>query len=147
MPLEVIHGSLFESPAQTLVNPVNTVGVMGKGLAKAFREHYPQINKPYREACEHGSFAIGELLLVRLEERWILNFPTKQHYRKPSRIEYIEAGLRRFTEMVVSERITSAAFPALGCGLGGLAFEEQVLPVMQYYLAPLSVPCWVYVYN
>lgn len=136
--LAFVEGDLFASPAQTLVNAVNTAGVMGKGIAAEFRRRYPAMFAEYRRACEDGTLAIGTLHLWRGSERWILNFPTKQHWRSASRIEWIAAGLREFADTYESLGITSIAFPRLGCGLGGLDWAI-VEPLMVRALEPLPI--------
>ena len=109
--LEYLSTSLFDSPAQTLVNTVNTVGVMGKGIAAEFKRQYPDMFIRYREFCQNGQLSIGKLYLYRTPNKWILNFPTKEHWRRPSRIEYIEAGLEKFVGTYTKLGITSISFP------------------------------------
>ena len=130
---------LFESPSKVLVNTVNTRGVMGKGIALRFRQIYPEMFRQYREHCEHRRLTIGRLFLYSTPHKWILNFPTKDHWRNPSRPEYIEAGLRKIREACPRIGAISFAFPMLGCGNGGLDFEEQVGPLMERNLGNLSV--------
>ena len=139
-----IDGDIFESPAKVLVNTVNTVGVMGKGIALRFKRVCPEMFKSYRQHCEHGQLAVGRLHLYKTHHKWILNFPTKKHWRQPSRVEYIESGLRKFAEVYAKRGITSIAFPALGCGNGELDFESQVKPLMERYLRNLSIPAFIY---
>ena len=139
-----ISGDLFESPAQVLVNTVNTVGVMGKGIALEFKRIYPEMFKSYRDHCERGEFGIGQLLLYKTPNKWILNFPTKKHWRSPSEVEYIEAGLYKLRASLSDMAITSIAFPELGCGNGELDFESQVKPLMEKYLKGISVPVFIY---
>ena len=139
-----IDGNLFESPAKVLVNTVNTKGVMGKGIALRFKRIYPPMFEIYQDYCEQGRLEIGRLFLYKTRHKWILNFPTKKHWRNPSRIEYIEAGLRTFTASYAEMRITTIAFPALGCGNGELDYEAQVKPLMEKYLGKLSIPTLIY---
>ena len=139
-----IDGDIFRSPADVLVNPVNTKGVMGKGIARRFKQIYPDMFVFYRDICEQKKFDIGQLLLYRTPHKWILNFPTKKHWRSPSRLEYIEAGLRKFSNVYAELGITSIAFPALGCGNGGLDFESQVKPCMEKYLQRVPFPTFIY---
>ena len=139
-----IEGDLFSSPAKVLVNTVNTKGVMGKGIALRFKKIYPEMFTQYRQYCETGKIDIGNLYLYRTENKWILNFPTKRDWRKPSRVEYIEAGLQKFTASFGEMGITSIAFPALGCGNGELNFESQVKPIMEFYLGKLSISTFIY---
>ena len=139
-----IDGDLFESPAKVLVNTVNTKGVMGKGIALKFKRIYPEMFKLYREHCEHGRLDLGKLFLYKTSHKWVLNFPTKKHWRNPSRIEYIEAGLQKLTKSYGEMGITSIAFPALGCGNGELDYESQVKPLMETHLGKLSIPTFIY---
>ena len=117
---------------------------MGKGIALRFKRIYPEMFRAYRDHCERGVFDIGQLFLYKTSHKWILNFPTKEHWRYPSRIEYIEAGLRKFVASYADMRITSIAFPALGCGNGELDFDGEVKPVMEDYLGNISLPTFVY---
>lgn len=87
-----VRQNIFESPAQVIVNAVNTVGVMGKGIAKQYKQLYPEMYKQYRYFCEQDMLEIGKLWLYQDKSKWILNFPTKKHWRSPSKIEYIELG-------------------------------------------------------
>ncbi len=80
-----VSGDLFKTPARVLVNTVNTVGVMGKGVAKEFKRLFPQMFQEYRGACENKKFDIGNLFLYKTPNKWVLNFPTKRHWRNPSR--------------------------------------------------------------
>ena len=138
-----ISGDLFESPAQVLVNTVNIVGVMGKGIALKFKRIYPEMFDVYRNHCEQGNLEIGQLLLYKTPNKWILNFPTKKHWRNPSKVEYIEAGLQKLQQSCSEMAITSIAFPELGCGNGELDFESQVKPLMEKHLGQLSIPTFI----
>lgn len=139
-----VSGDLFNSPAQVLVNTVNTVGVMGKGVALQFKKLYPDMFQQYRNLCERGELSVGKLWLFRSPNKWILNFPTKIHWRNPSRPEFIEAGLRTFRANYDRMGIHSIAFPPLGCGNGRLDFETQVQPLMEKYLRNLPIEIFVY---
>ncbi len=142
--LMYIEGNMFESPAQVLVNTVNTVGVMGKGIALTFKKVYPDMYKNYRYYCENKQLEIGKLYLYKTPGKWILNFPTKINWRNPSKIEYIEQGLKKFVVSYKEKGIKSIAFPKLGCGNGGLDFETQVKPLMDKYLSNLDIDVYVY---
>lgn len=144
--LTYVKGNLFDSPAKVLVNTVNTVGVMGKGIAKTFKEIYPDMFKRYQQLCESKAFGIGNLWLYKSELKWVLNFPTKKDWRHPSRLEYIEAGLEKFSATYSSENITSVAFPQLGCGNGELNWE-QVEPLMVRYLRTLPINVYICLYD
>ena len=138
---------LFESPARVLVNTVNTVGVMGKGIAKQFKQIYPDMFKEYQQICESRSFDIGNLWLYKTENRWILNFPTKRHWRQPSDVDYIERGLQKFVEVYYIYGITSVSFPQLGCGNGELDWHTQVQPLMEDYLSRLPIEVFIHLPN
>ncbi|MFT5368531.1 MAG: O-acetyl-ADP-ribose deacetylase (regulator of RNase III) [Candidatus Latescibacterota bacterium] len=142
-----IIGNLFESPARVLVNTVNTVGVMGKGIAKDFKLIYPEMFKLYQEFCENGQLAIGKIWLYKTSQKWVLNFPTKTTWRKRSKIEHIESGLQAFVRGYAQRGITSIAFPQLGCGNGELDWENQVRPLMEKYLGELPIDVFIYLYK
>lgn len=144
--LTFVRGNLFESPAKVLVNTVNTVGVMGKGIALTFKQVYPEMFRRYQLLCERNELEIGKLWLYKTEHKWVLNFPTKRHWRNPSTLEYIEAGLRKFVETYSDHGITSIAFPELGCGNGELAWAD-VRPLMMRYLRKLPINVYVYLYD
>jgi len=138
--LTTVYGDIFTSYAQTLVNPVNTVGVMGAGLARAFKDRYPEMYQAYREACAKGLLAIGSLQLFQAHDHWIINFPTKVHYRDPSELPYIAHGLCAIRQKHESWGIEALAIPALGCGLGGLQWSDVYSLIVQYLGdLPLSV--------
>lgn len=135
--------SILESPAQTLVNTVNCVGVMGKGLAHAFREREPDMYKQYKQVCDQKALAPGKLWLWRGSGSWILNFPTKVHWRNPSRLEWIEQGLEKFLSAYEAQGITEISFPRLGCGNGNLNWED-VRPLMENYLSKVKIPVYIH---
>lgn len=125
---------IFESSAQTLVNTINCVGVMGKGLALEFKNRYPAMFDKYKSFCDKGVFKPGVLWIYKAEDgKWILNFPTKIDWRNPSEMSYIEEGLTKFVEIWKEKGITSIAFPLLGCNNGGLN-PDEVIPLMEKYL-------------
>lgn len=132
--VKIEHGNIFESNAQTLVNTINCVGVMGKGLALEFKNRYPAMFDKYKSFCDKGVFKPGVLWIYKAEDgKWILNFPTKIDWRDDSEIEYIEEGLKKFVEIWEEKGIKSIAFPLLGCKNGGLD-PEDVIPLMEKYL-------------
>lgn len=139
-----VRGDLFESPAQVLVNTVSTVGVMGKGIAKRFKAIYPGMFREYQDLCERGVLKVGGLHLFKTSHKWILNFPTKRHWRGASQVEFVEAGLKTFVDMYSQAAIHSIAFPALGCGNGQLDYRTQVEPLMQHYLRRLPIDVFVH---
>lgn len=144
--LYYLEGDMFTSPAQCIVNTVNMVGVMGKGIALAFKEKYPDMFLEYKKACSEGVLNIGNLMIWRADDYILLLFPTKEHWRGKSKLEYIELGLQKFLEIYEKEGITSIAFPKLGCGNGGLDWAE-VKPVMEKYLRGLPIDIYIYVDN
>ena len=133
-------GNIFDSPLQTITNPINCAGAMGAGLALQFKRRFPEMFGDYVRRCAAGLVKPGEPYLWRGERR-ILNFPTKRHWRDPSDIRFVADGLAYLTG--AGREITSLAVPALGCGLGGLAWED-VLPVLKRGLAELGVPAEIY---
>lgn len=125
MLLEFKIGNIFESNALALVNPVNTCGVMGKGLAYQFKKKFPENFIRYEKMCSSGSIKIGTNLMYTLENnKIIINFPTKENWRLPSKMIYIETGLKKLKELILKENITSIAIPPLGAGNGGLDWNE-----------------------
>ena len=102
---------LLQSPARVLVNTVNTVGVMGKGIAKEFKQIYPEMFTEYQRLCDKGAFDIGNLWIYQTSHKWVLNFPTKRDWRQPSRLEYIQAGLEKFVARYHDYGITFISFP------------------------------------
>ena len=135
--------SLLESSAQTLVNTVNCVGVMGKGLAQAFSKLEPQMFAAYKRICDQRLLEPGKLLLWRASPNWVLNFPTKLHWRNPSRLEWIEAGLEKFVAAYEAQGITEISFPKLGCGNGNLDWED-VRAVMESWLGGLPIKVYIH---
>jgi ribA/ribD-fused uncharacterized protein len=131
---------IFTSPCQYLVNPVNCAGVMGKGLALQFKQRFPWIEEPYKRACRNG-FQPGQLHILHNGDSGftrVINFPTKRHWRENSQLEDIEAGLSKLRQAILDRGITSIALPPLGCGLGGLDWEQQVAPLVERYLGDLE---------
>lgn len=141
--IEYVNGSLFDSPAQTLVNTVNTVGVMGKGIAAEFKARFPSMFTAYQSACQQRLLTVGKLQLYRSANKWVLNFPTKQHWKNPSQLAWVEAGLEKFVASYTAQGITSVAFPMLGCGNGQLDWRD-VKPVMERHLKDVQIPVYVY---
>lgn len=141
-----LKGDIFSSPAEVLVNPVNVFGVMGKGLAAEFKRKYPNMFKRYKQFCDDKKFSVGQLWLAHEDDYDILLFPTKKHWRGFSKIEYIRAGLEKFVKTYAQKEIKSVAFPKLGCGYGGLDWEE-VRPLMEKYLSDLPIEIYIYLDN
>jgi O-acetyl-ADP-ribose deacetylase (regulator of RNase III) len=137
-------GDIFDSTAQVLVNPVNCKGHMGKGLALAFKQRYPHMFASYQQECRDGKLCIGQPTLYKASTPWILNFPTKDHWRDNSKIEYIEAGLQYFVVHYKELGIKSIAFPKLGAGLGKLSWNS-VGPLMVKYLSLVDSDIEIYI--
>lgn len=148
--IRYITGNLLEAQAEALVNAVNTVGVMGKGIALQFRETFPDNYKAYLGATQRGDVKIGSMLITKTGNlngpRYIVNFPTKEHWRNPSRIEYVEKGLIALQKTIKELAIQSIAVPALGCGNGKLNWED-VRPLIEQYLGDLHSDVLVYTPN
>lgn len=145
MPVTVIKGNIFTSHCQTIVNTVNCVGVMGAGIALECRLRYPDMYERYVELCEAGQIDIGKLWIYK-SDRWILNFPTKKHWKYPSKKEYLEAGLEKFVNSYKERGIESIAFPLLGADKGGILPDES-LGIMRRYLDDLEIPIEIYKYD
>lgn len=142
--IDVRVGNLFDSTAQTHVNTVNCVGVMGKGVALEFKKRYPKMYADYVERCERDEVRLGEpYLFKQLVPPWVLNFPTKGHWRSRSRLSDIVAGLEHLRQHAQEWGITSLAMPALGCGNGGLEWRV-VGPVIVEHVHELHIPVEVY---
>lgn len=141
---KALIGDLFVSKAQTLVNTVNTVGVMGKGVALEFKKRFPDMFDDYAARCERKQVKLGEPYLYHdLAGATVVNFPTKDHWRSPSRLADIERGLDYFVIHYAEWKITSIAFPPLGCGNGGLEWTE-VGPLIYGKLHRLPIGIEVY---
>lgn len=142
--LEVKSGNLFESRAQTLVNTVNCVGVMGKGIALEFRKRFPAMHEEYVRRCLQDQVRLGEPYLYKSPNLpWILNFPTKEHWRSVARLSDIVGGLDFLLAHYREWGITSLAVPPLGCGLGQLEWKV-VGPTLVRYLEPMPIPVKLY---
>lgn len=137
-----VYGELLYSPARTLVNPVNTVGTMGSGLAADFKRIYPEMLEVYRDLCQTDHFEVGRLLLYHTPHKWILNFPVRRHYRAAARADIIEQGLRRFATIHADTDISSISFPALG--EDELDWDQEIRPMMEAYLGPLPVQVYIH---
>lgn len=142
--IHYVRGNILDSPAEALVNPVNCVGVMGKGLALEFKKRYPENYEKYRVQCLAGLMKIGNCLMVREDGKIIVNFPTKDDWAQPSQYIYIAAGLIDMKRSFETEPwCQSMALPALGCGLGGLQWKT-VKRQIETHLGNLN--CEIYVY-
>ena len=139
--IRFIRGNLLDAEAEAVVNTVNTVGVMGKGIALQFKEAFPDNFRAYKAACKSGDVRVGQMFVTSNETlthpKWIINFPTKKHWRHPTKIEWVHEGLRDLQRVIVDKGIRSIAIPPLGCGNGGLDWE-RVRPIIESMLSGLA---------
>ena len=146
MPIVWSSGNLLDARVDALVNTVNTEGIMGKGIALQFKMRFPANYEAYRKACARGDVKLGQVFAFdngAFSPRWILNFPTKGHWRSRSRMRDIEAGLVDLRRVVAELGIESLALPPLGCGNGGLDWAD-VKQVILRALDGLDVEAHVY---
>lgn len=142
--VHVLIGDLFQSKAQTLVNTVNCVGVMGKGVALEFKKRFPEMYEDYVQRCQRKQVKLGQPYVYKtLVPPWILNFPTKDHWRSVSRLEDIVRGLKYLEQHYQEWGIISLAAPPLGCGQGQLEWRI-VGPTLYRYLKRLQIPVELY---
>lgn len=143
----ISNSNIFDSNCSILVNPVNCVGVMGAGLAKQFSVRFPGLLASHKNYCDSGIIKPGILHFFRVDSYLrILNFPTKEHWKNPSKIEYVEKGLDKVIECYQHKRISSIAFPILGGGLGGLD-RGIVLNLMIEKLKKIEEEVEIEIYN
>lgn len=135
-------GNLLEADTEALVNTVNEVGVMGKGIALQFRESFPESSREYMAAAASHEVRVGRVLVTRgnnlVGPKWIIHFPTKRHWRQPSKAEWVRDGLKDLIHVVQERQIRSIAIPPLGCGNGGLDWREVRAMIEQAFV---EVPC------
>jgi O-acetyl-ADP-ribose deacetylase (regulator of RNase III) len=146
--IKYLTGNILDSTAQALVNTVNTVGVMGKGIALQFKNQFPNNYKTYKEACDNKELNIGDLLVTEEEsllsgKKIIINFPTKTHWRYPSEYEYITKGLDALVNIIQEKKIESIAIPPLGSGNGGLDWSK-VRAMIENKLQGLNCEIFLY---
>ncbi|MCX7140610.1 MAG: macro domain-containing protein [Proteobacteria bacterium] len=126
--IKYTQGNLLEANAEVLVNTVNTMGVMGKGIALMFKERFAENFRQYAAACKARQVRTGKMFITEVREldgpRWIVNFPTKQHWRPPSKMEWVAEGLQDLRQFLLENHVKSVAIPPLGAGNGGLVWEE-----------------------
>ena len=132
------NGTVFNQKTDAIVNTVNTVGVMGAGLALEFALRSPAMLSDYEQKCKNGMLSLGKMDYYDAEDILIINFPTKWHFKYPSKIEWIEEGLRDFVRSYKSLDISSVAFPRLGTRNGGLDWKD-VKDLMEKYLSNLDI--------
>jgi O-acetyl-ADP-ribose deacetylase (regulator of RNase III) len=127
--IQFVYGNLLDAPVEALVNTVNTRGIMGKGIALQFKRKFPVMFRDYEQACKTGEVRLGKMHVYDFGNltdgpHWIINFPTKGHWRERSRLSDIETGLEDLVETVRRLGIRSIAIPPLGCGNGGLNWAD-----------------------
>jgi O-acetyl-ADP-ribose deacetylase (regulator of RNase III) len=134
-----IKGDILLAQTQAIVNPVNTVGVMGKGLALAFKNKYPNMYETYKHMRIDKKFNIGTLYIYKTDSipEYIINLPTKTEFRLPSRLDYIEQGVYKLAQYIRHKNIRSITIPALGCGCGKLRWTD-VQEILITILQPLT---------
>ncbi len=129
-------GDILKATTEAIVNPVNCAGVMGAGLAKQFHDKYPRMYKDYRDMCQLGELIPGRLHVFDREvfslPFFIINFPTKIHWRQPSKLEYIESGLATLVRIMPRLNVKDISIPKLGCGLGGLDWHDVNVLIKKY---------------
>ena len=135
--IETRRGDILRADdMQALVNPVNCLGTMGKGLARQFADRYPQIVIPYRQACQNGNLTTERCFVQRIRRKGmpqhVVNLATKNDWRNPSRIEWINAGLQDMYRQLAALDVTSVGLPALGAGLGGLPWEAVLTVIKRH---------------
>lgn len=133
-------GNILESNSEALVNTVNTVGIMGKGIALAFKKSFPIVMEEYLKAIDQGQMVIGTVQVVKTDlitPKYVINFPTKKDWRHPSKVEYIDQGLKDLVGKIREYEIKSISIPPLGCGNGRLKWGT-IKPLMLKYFEPLS---------
>lgn len=136
MSYQIISGNLFNTEAKALVNTVNCVGVMGKGIALEFRRRFPIMFKEYQRECEEGKYQPGQIKLYQERGKIIINCAIKDHWRNPSKMEWLESCLRNFQKEYQKNQMSSAAFPWMGAQNGRLPFD-QIREKMHQYLSGL----------
>lgn len=141
------EGNILDAPAEALVNTVNTVGVMGKGIALQFKNTFPENYKVYIDAVKEKKIQLGKVQVVRVNDvkgvKYVINFPTKAHWRYPSRITWIKSGLEDLRNQITHYDIKSIAVPPLGCGNGGLDWSE-VRSIIEDSLKDLPTEVMIY---
>ncbi len=144
--IKKLKGNIFNTNCEVIVNPVNCMGFMGKGLALEFKLLYPNMMDKYLKFCETKELEIGKISIVKEENKRIILFPTKMNYSLPSKMEYIEKGLIKIKECYKEKNIKSIAFPQIGSGLGGLNWS-QVEKLIEEILGDTEIYIELYTYT
>lgn len=144
--INYVSGDLFDYDVDAIINTINCVGVMGKGLALEFKNRYPKNYAHYKTQCNYNKVKTGKMLTFKENDTWIINFPTKQNWKHKSKMSYIEDGLDDLVNVIIDNNIKSIAIPALGAGLGGLDWNE-VKAVINNKLEDISHDVKIYVFE
>ena len=142
-------GNILQADVEALVNTVNTVGIMGKGIALAFKKAFPLNYKLYKEACDNKNFTVGSMFTTKtgqLMPKFIINFPTKEHWKRRSKIDFVKSGMKELVKTIKTNEIKSIAIPPLGCGNGGLNWNE-VKPIIVNELQSINKSIEVIIYE
>ena len=142
--IKYLNGDILESPAEVLVCPVNTVGVMTSGLALQFRYRFPETYRKFQDACFPSLLNMGNLMITKETDKRVMLFPVRSHWLSKPEKQFIEAGLQKFVDTYKKRKITSIAFPKLGCESAELNWEEDVQPLMEKYLGDLDIEIYIY---
>jgi len=149
--IELKQGDILRANAEALVNTVNCVGVMGRGLALQFKKVFPDNFKCYKTVCDRKELHPGKMFTYDLNSlhnpHYVINFPTKRHWKGKSRMEDIESGLKALVEEVRKRNIRSIAIPPLGCGLGGLRWADVRVKIESAFKDLADVQVLLYDYN
>lgn len=137
-----LEGTVFNTEADAIVNTINCVGVMNAGIALEFGLRYPDLLKEYEQKCKNKEISVGHIYYYKDKERLIVNFPTKWHFKYPSRLEWIEEGLKDFVGTYKQYNIKSVAFTKLGTLNGGLDWNK-IKPIMEKYLSNLDIHVYI----
>ena len=137
--------TVFNTNADCIVNTINCVSFMGKGLALEFALRYPELEKIYKEECNNNKIHTGCVYFYEINGQKIINFPTKYHFKYPSKIEWIEQGLKYFVNNYKKWGIKSIAFPLLGTSNGGLN-QKEVEEIMVKYLSTIDIDVYIVLY-
>lgn len=138
-------GNLLDAPVEALVNTVNTVGVMGKGIALMFKERFPANMRAYAEACKQGDVVTGKMFITQTGEllgpRWIVNFPTKQHWRNPAQMVWIQDGLQDLRAWLQAQQVSSIAIPPLGLATVVCLGQRSNRQLKRHWAIWISISC------
>lgn len=140
--IKIFESNVFNTDADAIVNTINCVGFMGKGLAFEFSLRYPDLLDDYKDKCKNNEIKIGQMYYYKTCDKLIVNFPTKDDYKFPSKLEWIEQGLVNFVETYKNYNIKTIAFPLLGCSNGGLDFNK-VIQLIKKYLEKLDIMVYI----